>query len=69
MNSYEHMRPTKPSKYVYSGDRYDFRSVISISLLVGRRGDRNRIIDTVNDTIVRIEDDIYIFRVGPIVSI
>ena len=51
------MRPTKPSKYAYPGDRYDSRAMISISLLVDRR-DRNRIIDTVNDIIVRIEDDI-----------
>ena len=59
MHSYEHMRPTKPAKYAYPGDTYiyDFRAMISISLLVGRR-DRKKMIGTVNHIIVRIEDDI-----------
>ena len=58
MHSYENMRPTKRAKYAYLGDRYDFRPMISISLLVGSR-DRKKMIDTVNDIIIRIEDDIY----------
>ena len=63
MHSYENMRPTKRAKYAYLGDRYDFRAMISISLLVGSR-DRKKMIDTVNDIIIRIdryliEDDIY----------
>jgi hypothetical protein len=58
MNSYEHMRPTKPSKCAYPGDRYEHsRAIISISLLVVRR-DRKNITDTGNHIIVRIEDDI-----------
>jgi len=57
MHSYEHMRPTKPAKFAYLGDRYDSRAIISISLLVVRR-DRKKITDTGNYIIVRIEDDI-----------
>ena len=57
MNSYEHMTPTTPSKYVYLGDGYDFRAIISLSLLVGRR-DRQRIDGSVNHIVLRIEDDI-----------
>ena len=54
----EHMRPMKPAKYAYPGDRYDSRAIISVSLLVGRRYCK-KMTDNVNHIIARIEDDIY----------
>ena len=56
MQPSEHMRPTKSAKYAYSGERYDFIAIISVSLLVVKR-DRKKMTGTRNHIIVRIGDD------------
>ena len=44
-------------RYIDPGEWHEKRAMISISLLIGRR-DRKKMTDTVNDIIVRIEDNI-----------